>query len=163
MSGLPGIDDLSSVGGAKADYEPVEDPTTDLAAAHWNVVAMNATAVTQTAARAWVSVVGKASSPPDDPVSNVHGAVWGNAALVKPTMARTGAGVLTATWPTSITDALGISQTVNLRRAWASAEGTVPYFVTATVTAVNVVTLRIFNAAGAANDAVGVTFTIFVT
>jgi hypothetical protein len=159
-SGLPDVDSLSTYGGAKEDYAPVEDYTTDEAAAHRNLYAANVAAMTHTATRAWVSFVGNASSA-TDPASNIHDAVWGNGVSVKTTNARTGTGVWTLTWPTSVTDELGVSHAVNLRRAWASVEGSTPYLVTVTPTSSNVLTVRIFNTSGTANDAAGVTINVF--
>lgn len=161
MAGLPTVDSLATYGGAKQDYEPVEDPTTDLSAEGWNLVASNVAGLTQTACRAWVTFLGHGTMP-TDPSSYIHGAVWGDTLGVKPTMARTGTGVFTATWPTTVTDDLGVVQTVNLRRAWASFEGSTLYSVNATVTAANVVTIRVWNAAGSLNDAVGAVFNVFV-
>ena len=163
-SGLPEIDAFATYGGSKANYAPVEDSTTDVDAAWWNLIAMNVAGMTQTACRAWVAFIGKASSPPDDPASNIHGAVWGNGLSVKPTMARTGTGVYTATWPTTITDELGVSHTVNLRRAWGSISGTTPYEITFTMTSSNVVTIRTFTVGTSTpNDAVGATISVFAT
>lgn len=160
MSGLPDVDAASTYGLPFSDYAPVEDPTTDLASALFNLVGMNVAGMTQTACRAWVAFVGNASSP-TDPTSFVHGAVWGNGLSVKPTDARTGTGVYTFTWPATVTDALGVVHSVNLRRCWWNVEGTTPYMLTATVTSPNVVTVRVFNAAGSANDGVGTTFTVY--
>lgn len=162
-SGLPEVDSLATVGGVRVDYAPVEDASTDVPAAHLNLVFANVAAMTQTCDRAWCAFVGKASSPPDDPSSNVHGAVWGNGVSVKPVTARTSTGLFTLTWPTSVTDELGVSHSVNLRRAHATWEGATLFSVNATVTAPNVVTVRVWNAAGSLNDGVGTTFTIFVT
>lgn len=163
-SGLPDVDSLSTYGGAKSNYASVEDATTDLDATQYNIMAANVAGMTQTAWRAWCAFVGKASSPPDDPSSNVHGAVWGNGLSVKPTVARTGTGVYTVTWPTTVTDELGTSHTVNLRRACWNIEGTTPFEVTVTLTSVNVATIRTFTVGTSTpNDAVGTTITVYVT
>lgn len=157
---LPDVDDLSTYGGALANYAPIEDATTDEDAAWRNKYAANVAGMTQTACRAWCTFLGHASAP-TDPASNVHGAVWGDDVSVKPTVARTGTGVFTVTWPSTVTDELAEVHTVNLRRCWANVEGATAYFVTTTVTAANVVTLRVFNSSAAANDAAGVTFTVY--
>jgi hypothetical protein len=160
MAGLPDIDTLSTYGGAKEDYAPVEDASTDLSASHWNLLAMSVAGVTQTACRAWCTFVGHGTTP-TDPSSNVHGSVWGNVLGVKPVVARTGGGIYTITWPTSITDELGQSHSVALRRSWGSAEGPAAFIVTTTMTSSNIITLRVFDAAGAGNDGVGTAFTVF--
>jgi hypothetical protein len=160
MAGLPGVDDFSSYGGEKADYEPVEDPTTDLSADHWNLVAANVAAMTPTATRAWVAFTGHATTPAD-PASNVHGAVWGDAALVKPTVTKGGTGIYNITWPTTITDALGVSHTVNLRRGWGSVAGNIAHPFVVTPLSVNSFRIRTFSTAFVADDCVGITFSVF--
>lgn len=159
---LPDVADLDLYGGAKENYMPVEDHLTDEDADDRNEYVSDVAGMTQTACRAWCAFVGNATTP-TDPASNVHGAVWGNSLSLKPTVARTGAGVYTVTWPTQITDALGTVRNINLRRPWASVEGSTLYFTTATVTSPNVVTVRVFNTSFAANDAVGVTLCVFAT
>lgn len=159
-SGLPDVDSFSAYGGELANYAPIEDATTDEDASWRNLYAMNVAAMTQTATRAWCAFVGHGTTP-TDPASNVHGAVWGNALGVKPTMARSSTGVFTITYPTSVNDELNESHTVNLKRCWVNVEGATLYHVQATVTSPNVITVYVFNSAGAANDGVGVTFSVF--
>lgn len=162
MAGLPDVDALTSYGGAKENYAPVEDSTTDEDAEHRNLYAGNVAMMTHTAVRAWVRLKGHASSP-TDPSSNVHDAVWGNDATVKPATARTGTGVFTITWPETVTDELGEEHSVNLRQVvGVNVEGSTLYFAQATITAPNVVTLYVFNSSAAANDAAGVTFGVSV-
>lgn len=160
MSGLPGIDDLDSYGGEKLDYEPVEDPTTDIGADAWNLIASNVAGMTQTACRAWVAFVGHAATPAD-PASNVHGAVWGSSAPVKPTVVKGGTGIYDITWPTEITDELGVEHTVNLRHAWGSVYGSTANPFTVTITGPNTIRMRTFNTSFAANDVAGTTFAVF--
>lgn len=162
MAGLPDVDTLANLGGTMTDYAPVEDATTDEAAAYRNLYVSNIAGMTQTACRAWRSLVGNAATP-TDPASNVHGAVWGDSAGVKPAIARTGAGVYTITWTATQNDFLNVSHTLALRRAWANVEGSTNYWVQASVTSANVVTLYVWLAStGLANDGAGVTFTVFV-
>lgn len=161
-SGLPEIDSLETYGGEKSNYAPVEDSSTDESADHRNLYAMNVAAMTQTAIRAWCRFVGHAVTP-TDPTSNVHGAVWGNGSGVKPTVARTGSGTYTITWPSTVTDELNEDHTVNLRCVLRpNVEGSTLYHATASVTSSNVVTVYTFNAAGSANDAAGVTIGVCV-
>lgn len=157
---LPDIDSLSTYGGALNNSTPVEDPTTDRDANLANKAYANVAALTHTGIRAWCAFVGHATTPPD-PVSNVHDAVWGNPPAVKPVVAKTGTGVYTVTFPATVQDELDATHSVNLRRAWASVEGTTPYLTTATVTSANVVTVRLFTDAGAANNAVATTITVY--
>lgn len=156
---LPEIDDLATFGGELNNYSPVVDPTTDRDAAAMNIALADVAGMTQTCVRAWAAFVGHGATP-TDPASNIHGAVWGNTAPVKPTPARTGSGVYTVTWPSSVTDELGESHTVNLRRGWAQVEGATAYHAQVSFSA-NVATVRVFDMAGAANDAVGATIVVF--
>jgi hypothetical protein len=161
MAGLPDIDTIDSYGGAKVNEAEIADPSTDESADDINVVKMNVAGATQTLDRAWVRFVGHATTPAD-PASNVHGAVWGNGPDVKPVVAKGGTGIYDVTWPTVVTDELGVNHNVNLRAAVVGVEGATPYLWTATVTAPNVVRVRIFITTPAASDAVGVTFLLTV-
>lgn len=160
-SGLPDVDSISAYGGAKADYAPVEDASTDLSADEWNLIAANMAGLTQTAPRAWCAFVGNASTP-TDPGSNVHGAVWGNTAGVKPVVARTGTGTYTITWPTTVSDPLNVSHTLAIRRGWGQAEGSTFYHVQVTPTAANVATVHVGTTGGSMSDAIGVTIVVYV-
>ena len=157
---LPAIDSLATVGGAKSNYAPIEDQTTDEDAEHRNIYAADAVAATQTNIRAIYRFIGHGTTP-TDAASNVHYAVWGNDADVKPVVAHSATGVYTVTWDTEVTDELGEEHTVNLVDGWANVNGATAYHVQVTC-AVNVATVRVFDMAGAANDAVGVTFAVYV-
>ncbi len=161
MAGLPDVDTLATYGGAKTNYAPVEDVTTDLDADHHNVMAANVAGLTQTAPRALRRFVGHATTP-TDPVSGfVHAAVWGSDNGVKPTV-TIAATVYTVTWPTSVTDELGEVHSVNLRaaEAWVETTGTTLYVATARVTSANVVEVRVYSSFAALSDAA--TFNIVV-
>ena len=80
--------------------------------------------------------------------------MWGSSSGVKPTLARTSAGVYTLTWPTTVTDQLGASHNVNLRWAKASCEDAAGFF-RAKVTSPNVVTVTCTDTSNAANDFAG--------
>lgn len=161
MAGLPDIDTIGTYGGALVDEVAVADATLDESAVSINLVKMNVAGATHTQDRAWMRFVGNATTPAD-PGSNVHDAVWGNAVGVKPTTAKGGTGIYDVTWPATIVDELGVTHSVNLRTAHVGVEGATLYLWTATVTAPNVVRVRIFNTSFAANDAVGVTFLLAV-
>lgn len=161
---LPAVDSIATYGGAKQDYSPVVDPTTDEDAASRNKYAANVAMATHTLVRAMRSFVGVNGAAPTDPVSGfVHDAVWGSTPDVKPVVARSGEGVWTVTWPETITDELGDEHTVDLKRAHAQVEcdGTL-YHATAKVTAANVVTVRGWLSNGTADDLAGCTITVSV-
>lgn len=165
---LPDITTLSALGGPLNNYAPVEDPTVDEDAANINVVKCNVAMSSHTVMRAFVSFVTAGASTPTDPASNVHDALWGNAIAVKPTLAHSATGVLTATWPTDVSDegtVLGqtaATHTLAFRHAWVVVEGSTYVRVQAKVTAPNVVTIYTFDAAGAALDTTGAQICVFV-
>jgi len=161
---LPERADLDTYGGVKENVRPIVDRTTEMDADDENQRSIDVAMMTQTSIRAVASFVGTASSPPTAPTSGyVHVAQWGSALLVKPTFARTATGVFTITWPTTVTDELGTVHTLNFQYALQpSVSGTTAFIATATLTAANVLTVRVFDAAGAASDAVGAVITAFV-
>ena len=77
-------------------------------------------------------------------------------------IARVSPGVYAFTWPATIVDALGVTQTLALRFASAAIQGGTLGFANATVTAANVVTVRVFSTAFAASDIVGTTICVQV-
>jgi hypothetical protein len=157
---LPDSATYDTYGGAKTNYAPVEDYSTDEDAADRNEYVADVAGMTHTAVRCWRRFLGNAVTP-TDPGSNVFDNVWGNDLADKPTVARTGAGVYTVTYPATIVDDNGTTRSINLRGGWANVEGSTLYFTTVTVTSPNVLTVRVFNTAFAANDAAGVTIAVF--
>ena len=152
-----------------ADYTVgVTDPTTDWASggtsggAGANQMIADCAAMTHTAARCWARFVGNATTP-TLASPNGHDAMWGSSSGVKPVPARTALGTYTLTWPATVTDALGVVKTLNLRKAAARIEGATPYWQPqCSVTAANVVTVYTFDATHAASDLVGVTIDVDV-
>lgn len=156
---LPGIDDIDDLGGVKENEAPIEDITRELDAAHINKLEANVAMATRTQPRAWARLTLAATT--GAMVLESHMAVWGSASGDAPVVARSTTGVFTVTWPTDVEDELGVTHTTNLRAAWASVEGATPYQHTETVTAANVVTIRMFTASGVADDAAGVKVNVF--
>lgn len=159
---LPNIASVNTYGGLKENDRPVENPVTDEDAEERNEYVADVAGMTQTIDRAWCRFVGHGTQP-TYPSSNVHSAVWGNDDEDKPVYTRTGTGVVTIEWPDIITDERGVEIPVNLRNASVNVEGSTLYFANATVTAPNVVTVRIWNSSGVLNDAVGVTLGVRVS
>lgn len=157
MAALPNIVTLANVGGKKFDADEVEDAATDGSADEWNAVAAIATGATRTLDRAWCTFTGHATTP----VLVDHDAVWGDVASAAPIVTRTGTGVYPIEWPTTITDALGNVETVDIRAVKFSVSGSTAYHVTYTITAPNIITVRVFNASGTANNGAGVTFSVW--
>ena len=153
---LPDADSLANFGGALSNYlvDPV-DPTTDLDASYWNALAATVAMGSRMFPRCEVAFTGASSAPT---VSSFE-AVWKGATETAPTTARTGAGVFTLTFPTSVNDELAVAHTLNLVSVRGWAEGSTAYHVQASASA-NVITVRVFDMAGAANDAVGATIRV---
>ena len=157
----PDIATLATYGGALQNYQgqAVVNPLTDRDAAAANEAYTDCAAMTHTAIRTWTRFTAAAST--GALVLVTHDALWGNAAPVTPTLARSALGVFTVTYPATITDELGHTKTPNLRAAWGQARVTsIHYDVDVTPTAPNVLTVRVF-AGGSASDAVGIDLDIF--
>lgn len=149
----PDIDALATYGGALNNYMPVTDPTTDRDATAANQAYASAAAMTHTSRRCWARFVGSATTPTLQ-VTAGHDSHWGSASGVKPTLARTGAGVVTLTWPATVTDELGVVHTLNLRWAKCCNEDADGFF-RAKVTSANVVTVTMSDTTHAASDFAG--------
>lgn len=153
---FPSNDSIYTYGGIFVDGGSVVDPTTDLSAAQYNTLSASVASMTATCPVAWFRFVTSATTP-TLAASKSNNAAWGNGVGVRPVLARSGAGIFTATFPTTITDGVGTVQTVNLGRALPTIEGATLGFVQALVTSANVVTVYTFNTSFATNDLVGVT------
>jgi len=80
--------------------------------------------------------------------------------LAVPDLLDTATGTWTLTWPTTVTDQLGASHTLNLRKATVKVEGSTLKFAQCSVTAPNVVTIYGFDTTFAANDLTGITLLV---
>lgn len=168
---LPDISSLDDVGGPKANYAPITDPTTDEDAADRNRIFCDVAMMGHSAPRGFVRFVAVNGGAPTDPASSVHDAMWGSTVGVKPVIARTGEGIWTATWPATVDDELtvedaslggGETHTVNIRAAFAQAtavSGVLKHAV-AELTSANSITIRGFLANGTADDIAGSTITV---
>lgn len=157
MAGLPDIDSLATYGGQKINYSQVVDPTTDMDATQWTIMATSAAGATHTVTRGWVRFTTSATTP----TLVAHDAVWGNAPLVTPVLARTGAGVFTITFPVTTTDDNNVVHTTNIRGAWGEVRGnTFANSSRRDVTAANVITVYTA-ASGTANDIAGATVDVY--
>jgi len=151
---LPDIDDFTAdYGGPFADYGPVEDPSTDQSSSQGNKLMASAAGGTRTATRAFVAFQGLTYTSGTQAITTVsHDAVWGNSISVAPVITQTSAGVYPIAWPTTVTDVLGNSHTVNIRLGWATFDGsTAQITYTFTRTGANTGTLRTWVAAAASS------------
>ena len=153
---FPDIDTIDSYGGVLNDAEPVTDPTTDRSAVGMNTGLASTAAMTATAMIAWCRFVGNASTP-TLAASNGSGAAWGNDPGVRPTISHIGTGHYRATWPVTVTDVLGTTHTLNLKRGLANVEGSTLSWALVGSQVANTIDIFTFNAAGSANDLAGQT------
>jgi hypothetical protein len=168
---LPDTSSLDDFGGPMSNYSAVVDPTTDEDAKYRNRYACDVAMLGHTAPRAMCSFTAVNGAVPTDPSGFVHDALWGDAVAVKPVVARTGEGVWTITWPSTVDDELtaedasiggGETHSVNIRFAiaQATAVGGVLKHAVAEVTSSAVVTVRGFLADGTADDIAGAIVTV---
>lgn len=141
---------IADFGGAKVDARPINNPTSQLAASNYSDLAETVAEGTRTADRAIVSFATIAA--PGAVTATLNRTVWGSGALYTPVLARTGAGVYTVTYSATYVNGLGVTETVNLLTAHGQVDGTVFGLVQCTMTSSVVVTVRIFDAAGAPTD-----------
>lgn len=158
----PDIDDFSTYGGAKQNYAPVEDPTTDRDAADINKALCTVAALTQTATRCWARMVCAATTAGLAlATSNSNDGLWPNIFANKPTLVRNGTGDFTLTWPATVLDENGDTHSLNFRAASVSLESGFG-FTNAYVSAPNAVRVRLADTTGAASDFVDVTILVKV-
>ena len=154
MSGMPDTSTIDTYGGVLVNYDSIVDPTTDRDATAMDQALEDCAQMTHTATRAWARFTLAATSGAIVRASS--DAAWGN--TVPPTAARGSTGTFVFTWPATVTDGLGNSHSVNLKWAEARIEGSTFGFANASVyTSPYQVLLYTGNAAGAANDLVGIT------
>lgn len=141
---------IADFGGAKVDARPVKNPTSQLAADDYSDLAETVAEASRTADRAMVSFATIAA--PGAVTATVNRTVWGSGALYTPVLARTGAGVYTVTYSATYVNGLGVTEAVNLIAAHGQVDGAAFGLVQCTMTSATVVTVRIFDAAGAPTD-----------
>lgn len=158
---FPAVCSIDDFGGLFVNAEPVTDPTTDMDADQGNAAMASVAAMTATCDIAWMRFVGNATTPVLAP-TNSNNAAWGNDSGDRPLIVHSGTGIYDATWPASIVDGTGATQSVNIKRATARAEGSTCCPAQTLVTSANTVRIYTFNAAGSLNDCVGVIFHVEV-
>ena len=161
---LPDVDTIDTYDGAKVNFGPVEDPTTDRDATGANRAYASIAMATRTLSRAWVRITTSATAP----AVVAHDAVWGSGASVAPTITRLSVGEFSIVWPATVQDgiptaALGReTHAVNIRWARGSYEGNLedPYIAAAARTSANSVLLKVFSLAAMLVDASSATFLV---
>ena len=147
---LPDADSLSTYGGPYANYGigPV-DPTTDLDANLFNKALANVAMMSRMVDRCDVLITTNATGLTATVTS--WEAMWKGVTTTAPTVARSGTGIWTLTWPTAVQDELLVSHTLNLTSAAGAALGATALHVQAQASA-NVLTFYVFTAGGSLTD-----------
>lgn len=161
---LPSTATLATYGGEMADALPVEDASTDLAAAQWNQLANDVAMGTRVGPRAWVEFTGATYTSGTQALTvTAHGAMWGSSDAVKPVVEQTAAGVIRVTWAATQTDELGATKTLALARIVSvTFSGATPYLWTRDAVTANTASILVFDIAGAPNAADGATISVEV-
>jgi len=152
---LPDASNITNYGAPKRNYEiaPV-DPETDLDAIEYNRLACDVAMSSRMVDRVEVTFTAGAT-----PTVTSFEAVWKKTTTTVPSIVKTGTGTFTLTVPLSVQDELQGSHTVNLKSALGSATGPQARHVQAAATG-NVITVYVFDMAGASVDATGETFVV---
>lgn len=122
---LPDRDTLATYGGPMANYSDPVDPTTDEDAAWRNKYAANVAMMTRTitrGARSFMGTTGGATQIAEPSSGFVHDALWGDGSSAKPSATHVATGTYDVIWPATVTDELGTTHTLTIRRATAGAE-----------------------------------------
>lgn len=152
--------DLDTYGGEFSNADATIDPTTDLDAAYYNRLAMHVAQMSHTTAKAvlqFPTISSVANTTPSATMTH-----WGSGASYYPTtVARTATGAYTITYPSSFVNLLGETETVSFWRAEANVSSATVYGHCQCSASGAVVTLKVFDAAGAAVDITnGTTITV---
>jgi len=145
---------IADFGGAKVDARPVKNPTSQLAADDYSDLAETVAQGTRIIDRVIVSFNTSAAAPGAITVVG-NRTVWGNGATYYPVIAKVSNGVYTVTYNTTYTNSLGVAETVSLVFPHGQMAGSTFGHVQVEVTSAAVLTVRVFDAAGAATDAGG--------
>ncbi len=141
----------------------VTDPITDQDASGMNRELSDLAQMTRMAVRAYVEFTTAASS--GSMTINDHDAMWGNGNAIKPTPTRAAGGHFTITWPATVTDPLGNTVSINMKKSICQidgAAGTLVGFAQCTNPTANTVDIYTFNTSFAANDLVGAVVKVWV-
>jgi hypothetical protein len=169
---LPDVDSLATAGGPLNEYSPVEDPTTDRPAAGSNAGYQDATAATQTVARAWCTFSAQGVT---SPVLVAHGEVWaGGPSNAAPVVARSASGTYTITYPATVNDEIPSGSpgyvgphTVNFQSLTTNSRGlsgSPPYILQSYVSAPNVAVVQVYGtgASPALTDPIGLLIDLWI-
>ena len=143
---------IDSYGGVFTDEEPVMNPTTEQSAAFGTRQMEDTAQMTRTSVKAWVLFPTVAAAAPQTPVATAGRSQMGVAGADLPTIAKTATGRYTVTYPASWTDGLGESENIAFLQAGGTVQHLTTFGTVQCTVAANVISVAIFDAAGAATD-----------
>lgn len=145
---LPAVASIDSYDGVKDDYSAPIDSSVDRSSTGVNPAYGDAAAMTHTALRAFATL--SYATGAATPTVSVRDEVWNNPQNLAPVPLRTGVGVTTLTYPTTVRDEIPIGskgytgpKAVAFRSAWHQVRGTW-HRVEVTITAPNVLTVSFY-------------------
>jgi hypothetical protein len=144
---LPESISYSDVGGNKTDYSPAVNTNTDRLGTEMDTALVNIAMMTRTVNRGWIRF---STDGYGVPTLTSWNACWRGNTSAQPVVARTGIGVLTATFATSVLDEQALSHTTNIQLVQAASE-TIPLIFVSSASA-NVITIKTFDNSFAAKD-----------
>jgi hypothetical protein len=165
---LPNRASIATYGGPLLDYSPESDSSTDRMAAGANPAFGDLAALTRTGIRTWARITLLSSG--GTPVLVANDEMWNNGNNSLVVVARTGAGVVTLTYPATVIDEIPATrpgylgfQAINFRGGWANSRaGTAALYVPMVVpTSANVLTLYIWSGSSLSDPATNVDFDVF--
>lgn len=151
---------IADYGGPFADALPAEDPTTQLASDFFNRLAEDAAQLTRTAPRAFVKFTAINTVAAVTISAGNARSQWGTSSQYFPSVARTATGLYTITYSASYDDGLAESETVSFFDAEAKLDSLTAVGHGQCTVAGNVVSVALFDMAGAAADFTGSTVTV---
>lgn len=156
--------DINSYGGVFIDAEAVGDPSSEIAASVDNRIHEDVAQMTRVTKRVLLKFTTTAAAAVVAVTPHADGrTVWGVGASFDPTtLNKTATGVYVATYPTTFDDSLvgttsdsvSETETVNFTFGFGNVEGTA-YGMVSVTPLNNVLTIRVWDAAGAPTDLAG--------
>ena len=143
--------DLDTYGGTFTDAEPVEDPTTQMAAAYDMKRSNDLAQCTRNVMKVWIRFETRASN--GTLTISARSTIWGDTNSYDPTTAtRSSSGVYVLTWPASFNDLLATAETVSFTRGHANICSSVDAGHVNVITSGATATVYIFDATGSASN-----------
>ena len=153
---------IESLGGPFQDEEAIVDPTSEVAAAFYNRKAEDVAQMTGACGFSWFSFITQTSGASVSAANVAVSGMFGSGSAAKPTVARTGTGTYTLTWPTEFDDALvgvtgmeSVAETQSVAFTFAAQPnvmGATNGYARVTSLASNVVSITVYNTSDAASD-----------